>query len=158
VRVVLAALLMPCALLTVLGMVWLYPVDLPRADGALASPRVDGRVTATAVRPCGDGSDGSTDAVGCLALSVELADGPLAGQTLQILVSAPQGARFGAGTDVVLSAAGGDPTDPAAYQIVDVQRDAPLIALALVFAVAVVALGRWRGSPRWAASASRPPC
>jgi uncharacterized membrane protein len=140
VHAVLAALLVPCALLTVIGVAWLFPLDLPRTDGALASPRVDGHVTATAVRPCAERDD-----VGCLVITVQLADGPLAGRTVDVLVSAAQGARFGAGEDVVLSAAGGDPADPATYQIVDVQRDTPLIALALVFAVAVVALGRWRG-------------
>ncbi len=105
------------------------------------------------MRPCAESDD-----IGCLVITVQLADEPLAGRTVDVLVSAAQGARFGAGEDVILSAAGGDPAYPDAYQIVDVQRDTPLIALAFVFAVAVVALGRWRASPRWPALASRPGC
>ena len=41
VHAVLAALLVPCALLTVLGVAWLFPLNLRRTDAALASPRVD---------------------------------------------------------------------------------------------------------------------
>ena len=48
-------------------------------------------------------------------ITVQLADGPLAGRTVDVLVSAAQGARFGAGEDVVLSAAATPrPTVPAA--------------------------------------------
>jgi len=42
--------------------------------------------------------------------------------------------------------AGQDPADATDYQIVDFQRGTPMLGLALVFAAAVVALGRWRGA------------
>jgi uncharacterized membrane protein len=54
-------------------------------------------------------------------------------------------AAYETGDDVVLIA-GNDPGDPTSYQIVDFQRGAPLLGLALLFAAAVVALGRWRGA------------
>jgi uncharacterized membrane protein len=46
---------------------------------------------------------------------------------------------------VVVSWSGGDPDDPASYQLVDFQRGASLGWLAALFAAAVIVLGRWRG-------------
>src|SRR5262249_48377167 len=80
------------------------------------------------------------------ALTIRVDGGPLAGQTISTVISAPNGRPpFGTNTDVVLTPAGGEPTDPAAYQVVDVQRGQPLVLLAGVFAVAVLTLARWRG-------------
>jgi uncharacterized membrane protein len=143
VRVLLWVLLTPCALATLLGLVLLFPTTSPATDAESAGPRVDGHVTAAAERACDPSEPGPP---GCLALTVQLAEGPLAGQTIETLISAPGGrAPFGAGDDVVLTAAGGDPADPAAYLVVDLQREMPLLALAAVFVVAVVVLGRVRG-------------
>jgi uncharacterized membrane protein len=144
---VLVALLVPCALLTVLGMVLLFPTERPATDAAAAGPRVDGHVSAAVERPCSDDPDATRPgAIGCVALTVQLAEGPLAGRSIETLITAPRGrSPFGAGDDVVLTSAGGDPTDPATYQIVDLQRDVPLLALAALFVVAVLTLGRVRG-------------
>src|SRR5688500_580530 len=46
VRVLIAALLVPCALATVLGLVLLYPFAAPPAADETAPVRVDGHVTA----------------------------------------------------------------------------------------------------------------
>ena len=139
-------LLVPFVLLTVAGLVLLFPTTSPDVD-ATSGPRFDGHVSAAVERPCSDDpDDAGPDALGCLALTVEISDGPLAGRTIETLITAPRGqAPFGAGADVVLTAAGGDPTDPAAYQIVDLQRDLPLLGLAVIFVVAVLALGHRRG-------------
>jgi uncharacterized membrane protein len=48
-----------------------------------------------------------------------------------------------------LSWSSGDPDDPGSYQVVDFQRSGSLWWLAGLFAAAVLALGRWRGSRRW---------
>jgi uncharacterized membrane protein len=75
-----------------------------------------------------------------------MAEGPLAGQDLLTVESLLRGAAaHQVGDDVVLLP-GPDPADPADYQIVDFQRGPPLLGLALMFAAAVVALGRWRGA------------
>jgi hypothetical protein len=75
-----------------------------------------------------------------------MVDGPLAGQELVTLEPLPGGsAAHRVGDDVVLLP-GPDARAPADYQIVDFQRGPPLLGLALVFAAAVVALGRWRGA------------
>lgn len=139
VRVAITALLAPAALATLVGLVLLFPVD--RAEPAASTVRVPGTVSATAESDC---SPGEGDR-GCAALTVRLAGGPAAGQSIVTLVSVVRGvAPFSTG-DAVLLTLDGDPTDPGSYQIVDFQRDVPLLVLALLFAAAVVALGRWRG-------------
>ncbi|WP_214402341.1 YibE/F family protein [Pseudonocardia lacus] len=146
VRTLLWVLLTPCVLATLVGLVLLYPAAAPAVDAESAGPRIDGHVSAAAERACDEEAGPDAGPPGCLALGVQLAEGPLAGRTIEVLISAPGGrAPFGAGDDVVLTAAGGDPADPAAYVVVDLQREVPLLALAAVFVVAVVALGRMRG-------------
>jgi uncharacterized membrane protein len=144
VRIAIAALLVPAVLATLLGLLLLHPFGSgPRpADGDESLPRIKGHVTAGAEADCVEGEGDR----GCVALTLRFADGPVPGSTIVALVTAVRGsAPFQAGDDVVLVWSGEDPTDPESYQIVDFQRDAPLLVLALVFAAAVVALGRWRG-------------
>jgi uncharacterized membrane protein len=142
VRVLIAALLVPCALATLAGLLLLVPGGLPEAGADQASPRIDGHVTAAVETTCSD--DPTAD--GCLTLSVVLGEGPLAGNTVSTVVSIVRGtAPFGAGDDVVLTVSGTDLADPDDYEIVDFQRDGSLILLAAVFAGAVLALGARRG-------------
>ncbi len=142
VRIAIAALLVPAMLATLVGLVLLFPYDRAEpTDGAASAPRIPGSVTATAQTDC---DPGSGDA-GCAALTVTLTGGPTSGTTIVTLVSIVRGVSpFTTGDEVVLSLTG-DPADPGSYQVVDFQRGTPLTALALLFAAAVVALGRWRG-------------
>jgi len=87
---------------------------------------------------------------GCVALAVRLDDGPAPGREIDTLVPTGAGApRFAVGFAVVLAYGGGDDpaaaADPGSYQVVDLQRDGSLLVLGGVFALAVVALGRWQG-------------
>lgn len=146
VRIVIACLLVPAAIATLVGLVLLYPfAGRPApADGAAALPRVAGEVTAATQADCGN----EPGDAGCIALTVVLEEGVLAGNPITVLTSAPQPGRAGtayAVGDPVELVWNGDPADPASYEVSDFQRDTPLLVLALVFAVAVVALGRWRG-------------
>jgi uncharacterized membrane protein len=135
------ALLAPCALATVIGLLVLFPSHTSGSEAA-ASVRLAGHVTAAVETPCNDDSTSST----CLALTVRMTEGPLAGQDVVTLESVVRGkADFGTGDDVML-VAGQDPADATDYQIVDFQRGTPMLGLALMFAAAVVALGRWRGA------------
>jgi uncharacterized membrane protein len=143
VRAVLLAALVPCALATLVGLLVLHPFgERPQpTEASAASPRVPGHVTTAAEVACPDGPGR------CTALTVRLSEeGPLPGGTVVIVTSAGRGtAPYGVGDDVLVVFTGGDPTDGESYQVVDYQRDTPLLVLALVFAAAVVALGRWRG-------------
>ncbi|MCP2166638.1 YibE/F family protein [Goodfellowiella coeruleoviolacea] len=91
--------------------------------------------------PDQSGSDGS-----CVLVSVLMSDGDAAGRTVGLTVPVePSTPRFSAGDQVVLAYSGSDPTEPGSYQLVDFQRDTPMLLLAVLFAVAVLILGRWQG-------------
>ncbi|MGI5128759.1 YibE/F family protein [Pseudonocardia sp. CA-107938] len=141
VRVAIAALLVPAALATAVGIVLFAPWSgFARTDAAAAAgPRVPGHVTAATEVPCDTADPGAP--LDCVALDVTLADG----RTVQTVASKVRGTvPWGAGDDIVLLQSG-DPADPASYDPVDFQRGTPMLVLAVLFAVAVVALGRWRG-------------
>jgi uncharacterized membrane protein len=143
VRLLIAALLVPCALATLAGLVLLWPTAGPPSTAQVGTQQpVQATVTATRAADCTPGSG----AGGCLALVVHMADGPMPGRDLvQVVPVEPGTPRFAVGDRVVLSWSGGDPNDPGSYQVVDFQRSGPLIWLAALFAGAVLLLGRWRG-------------
>ena len=142
VRVLIAALLVPCALATLVGLVVLWPHGGPPSTVAQPSTPVDAQVVATQRADCSPG-DGTN---ACLGLTVRMEDGPLPGRDLvQILPVEPSTPRFAVGDEIVLQWSGADPLDPGSYQVVDFQRGPPLIWLAVLFAAAVLVLGRWRG-------------
>jgi uncharacterized membrane protein len=136
VRTLVLGLLVPLALLTVLGMVALWPGDDP--------PRVEGgqlvNATVVTTQACPDLPPDQ-----CLQAEVLVTSGPDAGQTF--LAGAPAGVgapQVQAGDQVVLQSNIDAPRDQR-YVVTDFQRGSALWVLAAVFAVAVVALARWRG-------------
>ena len=147
----LAVLLVPCALAALVGLVVLRPTGgpAPAAGTALLQP-VRGQVTAVEATDCSPG-DGQGR---CAALVVAMTDGPRAGRDLVQLVPIEPGTpRFTVGDPVVLGWSGGNPDDPGSYQVVDFQRGGSLAWLAALFAAAVLVLGRWRGLAALAALA-----
>lgn len=141
VRILLAALLVPCALATVIGVFLLRPGP-PPTPSVPPQQTVQATVTATQAADCTPGSGSG----GCTGVTVAMSDGPRAGRDLVQLVPAePSTPRFAVGDEVVLAYSGGDADDPGSYQITDFQRGGSLLWLAGAFALAVLALGRWRG-------------
>ncbi|GAA4847981.1 hypothetical protein GCM10025787_33170 [Saccharopolyspora rosea] len=142
----LAVALAPFAIAALVGVLVLYPFGHHQRSGAdlgFGQQPVNAEVVAAAASPC---TRGGPAADGCVALRVTLQDGPAAGRTIeQVVPTDPSTPRFAVGDDVVLSYTGGSTTDPASYQVVDYQRGGPLLVLALVFAAAVLVLGRWQG-------------
>jgi uncharacterized membrane protein len=151
VRVLLAVLLVPCALAALVGLVLLRPTGGPSpAPGTALLQPVRGQVTAAQVTDCSPG-DGQGR---CAALVVAMTDGPRSGRDLVQLVPLEPGTpRFSVGDPVVLGWSGGNPDDPGSYQIVDFQRGGSLAWLAMLFGAAVLVLGRWRGLAALAALA-----
>ena len=75
-----------------------------------------------------------------------MTDGDANGQSITIpSVNGPGAPRFNVGDEVVLSYSGSQPQAAESYQIVDFQRDWSLVILAVLFAAAVLLLGRWQG-------------
>ncbi len=129
-------LLVPLGLATVLGMVALWPADDP--------PRVESgqlvKATVVATQACPD-----LPVEDCALAEVLVTSGPDAGQTF--LAGAPVGVgapEVQAGDRVVLQSNLDAPPDQR-YVVADFQRGPVLWVLAAVFAVAVMALARWRG-------------
>lgn len=139
VRTLLMWLLVPLALATVIGAALLYPFGHEQKTGAqvgLHQTPVAAVVTGLAEN-CGEK---------CVAITVRMTDGAANGQSITIpSVNGPGAPSFRIGDEVVLSYAGSQPQAAESYQIVDFQRGWSLWVLALLFAAAVLLLGRWQG-------------
>lgn len=142
----LAIALVPFALAAIIGVLLLYPFGHQQRTGAdlgFGQDPVNAEVVSAVVGSC---TQDSPDQGGCIVLGVRMQDGPRPGQTIQQVVpTGPGSPRFAVDDRVVLSYARANPDDPTSYQVVDFQRGAPLLVLALVFAAAVIVLGRWQG-------------
>ncbi|HVF14617.1 MAG TPA: YibE/F family protein [Acidimicrobiales bacterium] len=135
----------PLLLATVAGLVALWPDgDVVERPGSFGPPvqLVNGTVTTDRVVPC----KGSPIGAGtqCRVATVHLTAGPEKGGTTDLeLFEGPGQPRLRPGDRVVLGRAvdrvGVD------YYFSDFQRRSPLLWLGLIFAVAVVAVGRLRG-------------
>jgi uncharacterized membrane protein len=105
--------------------------------------RVDATVTAAEIGPCSYDPEAE-----CNSVTARIAEGPDEGTSASLeadVATRTAVAELAVGDDVVLNDAGPEVDAPARYSFADVQRRLPLVILALVFAVAVVALGRLRG-------------
>lgn len=154
----LVAVLVPVALATVAG-VWLtWPGDVPQRSGidlGFGQRPVNGEVLNVGSAPCtgtapaGAGQDagqGAGQGGKCTALTVRLTDGNSTGTTIRpVLPDEPSTPRFSSGDKIVLAYSGGDPSDELSYQVVDFQRTGSMLWLAVLFAAAVLLLGRWKG-------------
>ncbi|MDQ3762651.1 MAG: YibE/F family protein [Actinomycetota bacterium] len=154
VQILLAAVLVPVALATLIGLWLTWPGDQPRSgvDIGFGKRPVQGKVLEATSAPCTiDGAGIGAGVAGdqanrCISLNVLLTDGDAPGVTIQqVLPDEPSTPRFAVGDHVVLAYTGGNPSDAASYQIQDFQRGTPMLWLAALFAAAVLLLGRWRG-------------
>ncbi|MQA14758.1 MAG: YibE/F family protein [Pseudonocardiaceae bacterium] len=146
-RILLAALLVPFALASLVGVALTWPDGGPADDGDVAlgfgQRPVQGEVTAATAAPCSIGSTGRPE---CIALSIRLDGGPARDSTIeQVLPVEPSTPQFTVGDQVVLAYAGGDPTADSSYQVRDFQRGPAMSWLVALFAAAVLLLGRWKG-------------
>jgi uncharacterized membrane protein len=145
-----AAVLGVFAVMTALGLVWLWPKDVPTPPGAPNTQTFRGEVVAVLEQPCPPPVDGTPQsppgaAQRCGSVKVKPAAGPDRGQVIETEVPAGPGApTVHLGDSIVLmylpDSPGGRP-----YQIADHERSKSLLALGLAFALAIVAFGRWRG-------------
>ena len=124
----------------------LWPPPAPRdRTGGLGTPvdLVNATVTAAPVVPCRSALPG-VDLV-CHDVTARLDSGPEKGGTTTLdITESPDQPTLGRGDRIVLGRAA-DPGKPVAYFFSDFQRLTPLVALGLLFALAVGRLARWRG-------------
>ncbi|MFV2103910.1 YibE/F family protein [Micromonospora sp. LOL_024] len=151
VRRILVVTVVPLFLATLVAAIVLWPRDAPRPDSADDTPRYHGTVTRVVTEPCPPtpAPEGSPTASAgpCGTVTVRVDSGPDAGQEVQTPIPAGPGApRVGVDDEIILVSLI-DPEDPSisAYNIAEHQRGKPLIWLAVLFAAAIVAFGRWRG-------------
>ncbi|GLZ34750.1 hypothetical protein Lesp02_69370 [Lentzea sp. NBRC 105346] len=140
VRRLLTILLLPIVAATVVGAILLYPWGHDQKKGAdvgLHQIPVRGVVTAIVDGACGEN---------CIGITVKMTDGDAAGQSVPVpFPKSPAAPKFSVGDEVVLSYSGSQPQLAESYQLVDFQRGWPLLVLGVLFAFAVIALGRWHG-------------
>ncbi|MEO3779491.1 YibE/F family protein [Micromonospora sp. B11E3] len=152
VRRIVAAVIAPMLVATVVALVALWPREATPTDPSGANDRRLGTVTALQVRECApdevvEAPSGLTVSR-CGTVTVRITEGPEAGRTVQTSVPDGPGApRVDVGDDVVVLVLT-DPADPSSqqYTISDHQRGVPLAWLTVLVAVAVIGFGRLRGA------------
>ena len=107
--------------------------------------RVDGTVTGASVAGCSYAPE-----LLCDQIEVEITAGPDQGRTASLEFALEENSPVPAATlrrgdDIVLNDAGPNVPAPVRYSFADFQRSAPLVLLLVLFAVVIVAVGRWRG-------------
>ncbi|MFC8848758.1 MULTISPECIES: YibE/F family protein [unclassified Micromonospora] len=153
VRRLLVATVVPLFVITVIAAIVLWPRDGgPEVDGGSPVPRYHGTVTRVVTEECppqpGTPEAGPDVADGpCGTVTVRVEQGPDAGQQVETPIPTGPGAPTVAVDDRIVLVKLTDPADPtaSAYNIAEHQRGTPLVWLAVVFALAIVAFGRWRG-------------
>jgi uncharacterized membrane protein len=155
--VALAVVLLPILAATVAGLLLLWPSGakphspLQFAAGGVSFPR--GKVTAMITGPCGKGDTGSQNLTPvpvagkvqiCGTATVTLTGGSAAGHAVKVTVP-PEVVEAGVDSGVILMKTPARTGSPATYSFYDVQRDLPLGAMAVLFALVTIAVARLRG-------------
>jgi uncharacterized membrane protein len=143
VRGVLGLALVPFLVATAVGLYVLWPRSAP-VEHATTVEGFDEQLVTGTVERVGTSSCGA-DQQECEQLTVEVASGPDAGQTVTVPGRAvtPGTNPTNPGDEVVLDRTSSP--DGVTYSLKDYQRRRSLWALALVSAVVVALVGRWRG-------------
>ncbi|WP_188194820.1 YibE/F family protein [Nonomuraea sp. SYSU D8015] len=137
------AVLVPLAIVTLAGLLWLWP-DGPDAGPPQAGvQRLTGTVTSVTLKTCPPAAEGAprSDPATCGNATVKVGAGPDVNKDVTLrLPSGPGAQRFAPGDDVILLR-----DADGAYQISDHDRAVPLWLFGAAFVLAVIAFGRWRG-------------
>ncbi|MFI1254751.1 YibE/F family protein [Streptomyces netropsis] len=162
-RKVIAAVLIPFAVAVVAGLIVLWPGGAPphkpsglgvdqqtRAGRVVKIEEVDcakvGALPQQQGQPGGQGGPGAPAPPpgSCENATIEVTEGPDKGKTFTEVVRPDSSRRYTVGQEVVLAYAPKAPEN-LRYSVTDVDRTLPMIVLAVLFALAVVVVGRLRG-------------
>lgn len=144
-RRLLLLVVLPIALLTLAGLVVLWPTgDVGSVEQSAAEQSL-GTVVALEREPCTE--ELPEEVNGCGTVTVDLAEGPDAGRTVEAPLPNGVGApELEVGDDVVvIGGESGAPGEGETFGVVDHQRGPELWVLVAASALALVAFGRWRG-------------
>lgn len=136
--------ILPIAVVTLVGIVWLWPQQGIEAPDQAPLPQLEGTVADVRQEACPAPSPDEVNGCGTATVTItgsDRADGPE--EVVVDLPNGPGAPRVGPGDDVVLIES--STPDGVMHAIVDRQRSTPLLVLTLAFVLAVVAFGRWRG-------------
>jgi uncharacterized membrane protein len=159
-RTLITTLLLPVAAAAVVGLILLWPSaakpTMPSqvwVQGTVtASQLVSANPAAGGAPPAGTSSAPTAQDSFDNRLTIHITNGPTAGQDAKVLVGVDSVTpKFSVGDNLVLTYDKSQPYDPTQasdgrYDIKDFQRGPPLMSLAIVFALFVLLVGRWRGA------------
>lgn len=141
---------------TAVGLVALWPATAPQSPIEEAD-RVKGTITDLQQVPCYEPVEGGLSPADeladagfapdddCAAVTFRVDEGPDAGTVITTITGVDNFQRDGQGV-VLYRATEGDLPPEDAYALADIQRGPPLVALGVLFLLAVLALGRLRGA------------
>lgn len=143
VRRLLLLIITPLAIGTLVGLVLLWPGRDPEVPPEVGPPAaaVKAVVERSTFSACPPEQGGAESA--CQVVGLRLKSGPDAGLPTELVFNVlanPGIPTLGQGDRIVVQ-----PSGPDSYAFVDFQRGRPLLLLAVVFSVLVVALARWKG-------------
>jgi uncharacterized membrane protein len=145
-------LLVPVSIATLAGVVFLWPSAGPSRAQRAAEGTVPagtsyphGTVTALRTEPCSGAAPGPGGQT-CATAVLRVLDGPDTGRSVQVELP-PDAVASGVhlGSQLVLTRSPAGNGAGTAYQFQDFARGIPLLVLAVIFALAVGAVARWRG-------------
>ena len=137
-RVLMALLVGPLVLATVIGVAVLWP----DGDLEISGPGVDVQRGTAQVQEIGECRQ---DVVGCQLAQVELLSGPGAPGEAEALLPYGERAPVVEPGDRIIVSYTAEAPEGEQYAFQDFDRGPPLLVLTLLFAVGVLALSRWRG-------------
>ncbi|MGP3967897.1 YibE/F family protein [Streptomyces sp. 6N223] len=150
-RRLIAAVLIPFTAVVAAGLVLLWPGGTPEREGERTGVGFDqqtenAEVTAVKEVDCEQVGVAVPRGVtgGCQEATVEVTSGPHAGRTFTEVVPPDAPQQYDVGQGLIVAYAPDAPRE-LQYSIRDVDRQAPMLLLAAIFALAVVAVGRLRG-------------
>ncbi len=141
------AVLIPAGALTLLGLILLWPGKVA-AEPWIGPPHHTGEVVSVTQRQCTpEETSPDTAAHVCGEVAVRLSDGPDAGQTVNTPLPFGAGAPMVKPGDEVILVYGDSFGGPvgADYEIIDHERGTQIWLLIAIFALTIIAFGRWRG-------------
>lgn len=142
-------ILVPAAALTVLGLILLWPQGVEDADAIDAyGTEIDGHVISVHETECEEADaelNEQLQATVCGDVLVRLTSGDQSGEETVVDIPTGPGAPVVAAGDDVILIYTPDSVSGQQFHIIDHDRASALWAVAIAFALAVVAFGRWKG-------------